>query len=205
MRENRWNKSLIFLLILFCFGFTDPGFGQKNRPPKDPMDTEAMFIGFGFGPAIQYYSGYSAGFGPGFGASFEKGMWQLGPGVLTLGAELGFSYFAYNGDFWDVNGDHAGYSYNWFTSITAVRSAYHYGWDVKGLDTYGGIAAGMRFLIFNETYDSGYPNAYNPGSIYPFVGMFVGTSYFFNDLIGINGELGYNINYAQIGMTFKLR
>ena len=24
------------------------------------------------------------------------------------------------------------------------------------------------------------------------------------DAIGINAELGYNINYAQIGMTFKL-
>jgi hypothetical protein len=202
MKENRLKKSVIFLLILLCIGFSDHGFGQKNKTPVDPMDKEGMFLGFGFGPAVQYYSGYSSGFGPGFQVSFEKGMWQLGPGVLTLGAEMGFSYFAYNGGNW--NGHNDVYKYNWFSSIGAVRSAYHYGWKVRGLDTYGGFAAGMRFLFFSETYNYGYPDTYNPGSIYPFVGMFFGTSYFFNDVIGVNGELGYNINYAQIGMTFKL-
>jgi hypothetical protein len=175
---------------------------SQNKVPKDPMDKDGIFLGFGFGPAVQYYSGYAAGFGPGFQASFEKGMWKLGPGVLTLGAELGFSYFAYTGE-WKDHDD--AYKYQWFSSIGAVRSAYHYGWNVRGLDTYGGMAAGMRVLLFNGTYNYGYNNTYNPGSIYPFVGLFAGASYFFNDLIGINGELGYNINYAQIGMTFKLQ
>jgi hypothetical protein len=195
-------RYLIFIVIGITFLFVDASFAQ-NKGPKDPMDEGAVFIGFGVGPAVQYYSGFSAGFGPGFEASFEKGMWQLGPGVLTLGAEMGFSYFAYNGDEWYGN-NHGFYKYSWFTTVGAVRSAYHYGWDVRGLDTYGGIGAGMRILFFNDTYD-GYSSTYNPARFYPFIGMFFGASYFFNDLIGINGEVGYNINYAQIGMTFKLR
>ena len=202
MKEIRLKKVIFFFLILLFAGFDGKSSFAQKKAPIDPMDKGGIFLGFGFGPAIQYYSGYSAGFGPGFQASFEKGMWKLGPGVLSLGAEMGFSYFGYSGD-WD--GKHDAYKYQWFSSIGAVRSAYHYGWNVRGLDTYGGFAAGMRFLIFTSHYSYEYPDNYNPGNIYPFVGTFVGASYFFNDMIGINGELGYNINYAQIGMTFKIQ
>ena len=200
---TRQLKIKQFLLLLFLVLISWASFGQSNKAPTDPMDKDAIFIGFGVGPGIQYYSGYSSGFGPGFEASFEKGMWKLGPGVLTLGAELGFSYFSTTGGSYGLYNDP--FTYHWFTSIGAVRSAYHYGWNVKGLDTYGGMAAGMRILAFSSTYRYGYTDSYNPSAVYPFVGMFFGASYFFNDLIGVNGEFGYNINYAQIGMTFKLQ
>jgi hypothetical protein len=34
--------------------------------------------------------------------------------------------------------------------------------------------------------------------------MFLGTSYFFNDFVGVNGEVGYNVTYANLGVIFKL-
>lgn len=196
MKENLIRKVLFFSIIIGCFCCTGNAFTQKNKAPMDPMEKDGMTLNFGFGPGIQYYGGYGTGFGPGFQVSFEKGMWKLGPGVLTLGGELGFSLFNHSG---------LDYKYTWFTSVGAVRSAYHYGWNVRGLDTYGGFSTGIRFLVFNSSLGTTYSENYNPGSVYPFVGTFVGASYFFNDIIGINGEMGYNINYTQIGMIFKLR
>jgi hypothetical protein len=184
----------------------------QQSSPRDPMNVNTWMINFGIGPGIRYNSGYSTGFGPGFQASFEKGMWQLGPGVLTLGAEVGVSYFSYKyagGYFYNnrfYNGDT--YSYKWLNFIMSPRCAYHYGWKVKGLDTYGGVSTGLRFLVFSRKYYGNYngllDNGYNPGSLAFFFGTFVGASYFFNNSLGINGEFGYNINYAQIGLVFKL-
>jgi hypothetical protein len=177
--------------------------GNAQNGPVDPMSKDSWLLSFGIGPGVRYYSGYSTGFGPGFQVAFEKGMWQLGPGVLTLGAEFGVSYFWYT---YRVNGVDV-YKYSWFSAIPAARCAYHYGWKVKGLDTYGGVATGIRFLAFSDNYYNGNDvyYSYSPGSISFFPGVYVGASYFFNDKIGINGELGYNINLAQIGMIFKLK
>jgi hypothetical protein len=203
------------ILVYSCFVlFLVSGIqaSAQKSGPRDPMNVNTWLINFGIGPGIQYYSGYSAGFGPGFQASFEKGMWQLGPGVLTLGGEVGISYFSYkysDGYYYNhvfYTGDV--YKYSWISLITAARSAYHYGWKVKGLDTYGGLSTGMRFLSFSRKYygyyDGMLDNAYSPGSVSFFFGTFVGASYFFNNVLGINGELGYNINYAQVGLVFKL-
>ena len=40
------------------------------------------------------FFGNGIGFGPAAKVAFEKGMWQVGPGVITLGAEMTFSYSA---------------------------------------------------------------------------------------------------------------
>jgi hypothetical protein len=51
---------------------------------------------------------------------------------------------------------------------------------------------------------------FSPGSsgstpVYPYAGFFFGTSYFFTKSFGINGEVGYNATYANIGVVFKLK
>jgi hypothetical protein len=152
-----------------------------------------------------------SGIGPGIQLSVEAGLWKLGPGVLTLGGEFGASFFSYTYDGYVYNGkfypDHA-YKYSWTNIILAARSAYHYGWDVKGLDTYGGIALGMRFMVFHRTYYAnynGYLEDYNPSMVSPHGGIFVGTSYFFSPVVGVNGELGFNVTYAQIGLILKVK
>jgi hypothetical protein len=50
-----------------------------------------------------------------------------------------------------------------------------------------------------------YPGRHSHQPVFPYVGAFVGTSYFFNDHIGLNGELGFNVTYANIGVIYKLR
>jgi hypothetical protein len=192
------------MLLLFFLLMAKSDFAGKR--PMDPMSTDSWTLNFGVGPGINYYSGYSSGFGPAFQVSFEKGTWQLGPGVLTVGGELGFSYFHYSyDDYVTAEGPNSGAKYSWLTFIFAVRSAYHYGWNVRGLDTYGGMSLGMRMLSFHATYYDPLTNGhYNPNSVYPFVGVFLGTSYFFTPAIGVNAEVGYNITPIQIGMIFKI-
>ena len=191
--------TYVFISIIFSgYICTNDTFAQKG--PMDPMSTDSWTLNFGLGPGIHYYSGYAAGFGPGFQVAVEKGMWKLGPGVLTLGAELGFSYFTYS-----YGIGHNTYKYSWFSVVTAARCVYHYGWQVQGLDTYGGLATGLRFLAFHATYDYYYVGGYSPAAVNFFPGFLVGASYFFNQMIGVNAELGYNVNYAQVGLIFKLK
>ncbi|MCK9203984.1 MAG: hypothetical protein M0P58_06025 [Bacteroidales bacterium] len=166
-------------------------FAQKPVP-VDPMSKGSWLLNFGFGPGVPVF-GNGTGFGPGMKVAFEAGMWELGPGVLTLGGEAGFSFFAHKyGQDWRES---------WVNMMFGARSAYHYGWQVRGLDTYGGVPLGIGFC--GNTYDDqpGHKNAF---PVYPYVGFFVGASYFFSPNIGANAEVGYNSTYANIGLVFRL-
>jgi hypothetical protein len=197
-------REKIFLFCVVVTGLLLTSSEGAAKGPLDPVEKHSWTLNFGVGPGIQYYSGYPSGFGPGLQVAFETGLWKLGPGVLTLGGETGFNYFSYKGNYFPdmVSKD---YYFRWFTMFFACRSAYHYGWKVHGLDTYGGVATGLRYLLFKKTFYNGIDNGYTPAQVGLFGGLFVGASWFFNPVIGINAELGYNINYAQIGMVFKLK
>src|ERR1039457_6275335 len=122
--------TYIFVFIILS-GFVNVNFTFAQKGPTDPMSVDSWTVNFGIGPGIHYYTTYAAGFGPGLEFSFEKGMWQLGPGVLTLGAEMGFSYFSYSGyynSYYYLYHYYPGFSYKdtWLNFIMAARCAYHY-------------------------------------------------------------------------------
>lgn len=174
--------------------------------PTDPVDKGAITINFGFGPATNWQGAYGRGFIPAFQTAVEVGMWKVGPGVITIGGEVGFDFFKYKGT--DSRyGPGTTYTYNYMDLIIAARSAYHYGWNVPGLDTYAGVAAGPRFVFFTyslpPTWTGGVINS--PATVGYGGGAFAGASYYFNDVIGVNAEVGFNVTYAQIGMVFKVR
>jgi hypothetical protein len=171
-----------------------PSMTLLAQKPDPVMDEGSMTIGVGAGPGTDYWGNGWSGFGPGIKVFFEAGMWKLGPGVLTLGGEYGFSYF--------TNNAYDGYKWHLTNMMFGARSAYHYGFDVPGLDCYAGMPLGFGFAMYN--YDN-YLGKANSTSVFPYVGIFFGTSYFFTDVIGINGEVGYNVTYANIGMIFKLK
>lgn len=165
-------------------------YSQKSTP-DNPMDQGSWVVSGGIGAATTIF-GNGYGFGPGFKFFFENGTFKLGPGVLTLGGEMGFSFFS----------DHfVGFRESWYNLMFGARSAYHYGWNIPGLDTYGGIPLGIGFSIYSHANNKEYRGYH---AIYPYVGMFLGTSYFFNDFVGVNGEVGYNVTYANLGVIFKL-
>src|ERR1700733_12577370 len=80
--------------------------------------------------------GYAYGSGIGVKAVIERGMWQLGPGTLSLGLQAGGAF--------STSG---GYKSN--IIITSVRAAYHFGWNVDNLDTYAGPSLGPGFRSYD--------------------------------------------------------
>jgi hypothetical protein len=177
--------------IAMCFFTMTHVYSQKSAP-VDPMSQGSWILGVGVGPGTHVF-GNGYGFGPGFKVFFERGIWQLGPGVLSLGGDIGFSFFSDR--FLDEGRE------NWLNFMFGARGAYHYGWNVAGLDTYGGIPLGIGFSVYSHNKTAGY-RGYQ--GIFPYVGFFLGTSYFFNNQFGINGEVGYNVTYANLGVIFKL-
>ncbi|MDP1622983.1 MAG: hypothetical protein Q8M08_11670 [Bacteroidales bacterium] len=182
--------SIGAFILFFGSFFSLPAF---SGGPLDPVRLGTWVINAGVGPGAHYF-GNGVGFGPALKGSVEKGMWDLGPGVITLGGEVGFSFFSHRyGNGWNES---------WVNFIFAARGAYHYGWDVEGLDTYGGIPLGIGFCAHAWDNQPG-SRGYTP--VYPYAGVFFGASYFFTKTIGVNGEVGYNSTYANIGVVYKLK
>jgi len=121
----------------------------------------------------------------------EWGLWKAGPGTITLGPELGGSFST--GGYYD--------NYSVRTIVVAGRSAWHYGWKVRGLDTYGGLSLGMGFI--HEEYVTDVEYVSNRTIVVP--GAFVGASYFLSRNFGLNAEAGFDITNVQFGIIFKLK
>lgn len=170
-------------------------FAQKTESSFEE-GTTTVNIGIGVGRGS--YGGYGTfgssyyGYGNGLGlkAAVERGMWQLGPGVLSLGAELGGSF---------TSARLSGYKSN--IVVAAVRSAYHFGWGVDNLDTYAGLSVGPGFRSYNY-YDGVDIKTKHDVVVTP--GAFVGGTYYFSPNIGVNVEAGYDITLIQGGIIFKL-
>jgi len=173
---------------------------QKGNGSGNTFDVGSTTLNIGIGLGRGSYGGYGYygssyyGYGNAFGvkAAVERGMWQLGPGVLSLGAEVGGSF---------SNAHYNGYKSN--IIIVAIRSAYHFGWNVDKLDTYGGVSLGPGFRSYNYT-DQQVSNKYTKHDVVVSPGIFVGASYFFSPNIGVNVEAGYDITQIQGGIIFKL-
>ena len=52
--------------------------------------------------------------------------------------------------------------------------------------------------------DNGDFNGKSASSIGFLPTAFFGGSYFFNDVVGVNAEFGYNFSFASIGMNFRI-
>jgi hypothetical protein len=169
-----------------------PSFSANG--PKDPAGKGTGILGFGFGPGIGYYGGY--GFGPAILVHYDHSIWQAGPGTISLGGQIGTSFF------WD-NYYHDDVDYNeaWINLGFIFRGAYHYGWNVPGLDTYAGFGAGTRFSIYS---DDGKTTGKEDTNIGFLPTMFFGGSYYFNDMLGLNAECGYNFAYISFGLNFRM-
>jgi hypothetical protein len=188
-------KTVLKTILLFAFmaGFSGSSFSGNG--PVDPAGPGNGILGFGFGPGIPLYGG--SGFGPAILVHYDHNIWQAGPGTVSLGGQIGTSFFTHHYVHQEVN-----YKYSWTNLGIVFRAAYHYGWKVPGLDTYAGFGAGTYYSMYN---DGGYSDSGKGSSQIGFLPTaFFGGSYFFNDVVGVNAELGYNFAYASIGLNFRL-
>lgn len=180
------------LCTLALLGSVTVSNAQSKSGPGDtnPVQVGSVVLNLGVGAGADYGNvNYNSAFGTKI--AMEVGLWQAGPGVITLGGEVGASFS--NGGYYDHYKSH--------TIVVAGRSAWHYGWNLRGLDTYGGVSAGLGFR--HRQYDD--PNGpYSNNDVVPALGIFVGASYFITPQFGFNAEAGYDITNIQIGIVFKL-
>jgi len=189
-------KFIQVILIIVGSSVSTMTFAQAHRGhgggngPVTPVQVGDVILNLGVGVGADYKGDdYNTGFGTKI--AVEKALWQAGPGVITLGGEVGGSF---------SSGGYYGYDdYHSQTIVVAARAAWHYGWQVPGLDTYGGVSAGLGF----HHYKYSNPD-YSHSSVIPAPGAFVGASYFVTPNFGFNAEAGYDITSVQIGLVFKL-
>ena len=89
-------KVIVPFFVLVSFLFAQNTFSQTTHSSGTngtvtPMEVGSIFLNLGLGIGADY-KGESFGTALGFKASAEYGLWEAGPGVITLGPEIGGSF-----------------------------------------------------------------------------------------------------------------
>jgi hypothetical protein len=153
------------------------------------------------GLAFGWYSyAYSATSLPAISLSMEKGITDIeNVGPFSIGGIVGFKHASYS-----LN--NAPSDFGWNDIIIAARGAIHYDlFKVSKLDTYGGVALGLRI----ESYDYYLPNLSgnyekaHTNYTHGLLAIYVGGRYYFSDRFAGFGELGYGLGYLTLGVSYK--
>ena len=185
-------KQNLISAILFGLGISMAVVSSaQTNSPYAPFTKGSVTFSAGVGVGNEYNSNY---YNSAIGTKLviEAGLWQAGPGVISLGGEAGGT-FSSGGS---LN------NYKARTFVLAGRSAWHNGWNVKGLDTYAGLSAGAGFNHSSYTNNNG---KLKQDEVIPVFGGFIGASYFFTSTFGVNVEAGYDITQIQGGIILKIK
>lgn len=174
----------IFLGLLISFSTTS--IAQTGAAFEKGTVTFSAGVGVGTEYNNKYYN---SGFGT--KAVVETGLWNAGPGTISLGGQVGASFS--NGGYYE--------DYKTSTIVVAGRSAFHYGWNISGLDTYAGLSAGAGFNNYRYYRNENV----NQSEVIPVFGGFVGASYFVTPNFGFNVEAGRDVTSIQAGIIFKIK
>ncbi|MDY0103309.1 MAG: hypothetical protein RBS07_10245 [Lentimicrobium sp.] len=160
-------------------------------------DDVVLNAGAGFG---WYGYGYGATSIPAITLSLDKGIKEIDFGTIGIGGIVGYKHASYN---WL-----SGYDWSWTDYIIAARGSLHADiFQVDNLDTYGGIAVGIRAETWKYfTYDP-FANVYGDvkeSTIHPLFAFYIGGRYYFSDNFAAFGELGYGLGYLTLGVSYKL-
>ena len=101
------------------------------------------------------------------------------------------------------------HDYKWSYSYIFVgaRGAYHFAdqiKDLKNTDLYGGLTLGYHIVSakFDGVNEKEFP--YSAGGGYFHFGIYVGGRYYFSPKVAATAELGYDIGFFKIGVSYKL-
>lgn len=163
--------------------------------------TNVLSAGIGLGSALGNYHHSSQS--PALSLQYERGFWEAGPGVVSLGAYAGRKTYKYSYKYYsDYTLDE-----KWSYTVIGIRGAWHYTQlPVEKLDVYGGVMLAYNILKYSYT-DNGpdggsYYNAGNYGSNAGFSAYVGGRYYFLNNLAGF-AEAGYGVSYLNFGLSLK--
>ncbi len=163
--------------------------------------SSVVSAGIGFGSSFGGFATSSET--PGLSVQYEKGMWAIdGPGIISLGGYVGYKSFKHSNQYT------AQYTYNqkWSYTIIGVRSAYHYnGIKSDEFDVYGGLM--LSYNILSYSYQDNNPSGvkFNSGSFGSAMGfsIYFGGRYFFAKNFAAQAELGYGVNFLNLGLAYK--
>lgn len=159
-------------------------------------DDMVINLGAGFG---WYGYGYGTTSLPALSVSLEKGIKELDFGTLGVGGIVGYKRASYN---WLSE-----YDWSWTDFVIAGRGSIHADiFSVDKLDTYGGVALGIRAETWKYyTYDMNLNVVdVKESTIHPLFALYIGGRYYFTENIAAFGELGYGLGYLTVGASFKL-
>jgi hypothetical protein len=159
------------------------------------VGTNVISAGIGLGSSIATYSYGTQS--PGFNLTYDRGIWEAGPGVISLGGYVGVKDYKYG--FIENNGQ--AYEYKWDYTVIGVRGAWHFtGLNIDNLDLYGGLMLADYILSFSSSYSGPLPASY--GSTVG-VSVFAGAKYYFGSNFAVFGELGFGANVLDLGVAYK--
>ena len=107
-------KSVLFSIVMLVVSVisTVPVKAQTYE-----VGTNVISGGLGLGSSIA--GGFTYGSqSPGISLQYERGVWEVGPGVISLGGYLGFKSYKYN-----YNDGINAYSEKWNYTIVGARGA----------------------------------------------------------------------------------
>src|SRR5258708_4098599 len=122
MKSMKKIKFIPVILIVTGLVISGASYAQSHRVhgPGTPVEVGSVTLNVGIGVGAAYRNDYCYNTPFGTKVAAEWGLWQAGPGVITLGPEIGGSFS--NGGYYDNSRSR--------TIIIAGRSAWHYGWGV---------------------------------------------------------------------------
>lgn len=209
------NPTTLFQAFVFLCSATGIA-GSANAQSFD-VGTNAINAGIGLGGSrYSYISSYNNHYtvSPTLSASYERGVSELGPGILGIGgffARKSVKYedanpASYSGA-WAYN-----YEQHWSNTVIGLRGSWHYNeWHGSDrFDLYGGIMLGYNIGSYKDKSTrtrNGVTEPWDSGVNYKlsFVtwSSYLGARYLFTDNVGAYLELGYGITYLNLGATFK--
>jgi hypothetical protein len=188
-------KKTIFATFVALVLLAYAAHSQDSKTYK--VGDNVISAGIGLGSSIGSFSYGSQT--PGLSAQYERGCWNAGPGVISLGGYFGIKSFSY-----DYSGYGESYQSKWNYTIVGVRGAYHYtGFKVDKLDVYGGLMLSYDALSFSESGANG--QSYGGTATGSTTGLtaFIGGRYYFAGNLAGFAELGYGVSYLNLGLAYK--
>jgi hypothetical protein len=190
-------KNKIYVIIFSLLSF----FAARAQSIYQQGDN---VIGIGLGLGSSYGSFTYGHQSPAINLQYERGIWPLGPGIISLGGYLGYKSYRYSDTYY------GGYTYTqkWNYTIIGVRGAWHLqefgGKELKKWDLYSGVMLSYNILNYSYTDNSPYWDYTGDGygSSVGFSGI-LGARYFFSDHFAAMGEIGYGIAFLNLGMAYK--
>ena len=201
---------------LFAAGLLIVGMVPSTQAQSFEKGTSAINLGIGLGGYsynyLRFYNNTIAS--PTFSASYDLGIAQLGPDILSVGLLAGHNWRTYK-----ATSTGSTYTYiekeGWRNTLIGLRAAYHFNWfhEIDKLDLYAGVMTGYsigkhtdestrtnRVTGVTEPWNQ-YNYVYNLNT--PRIGAFVGVRYLFTNNFGVFAEAGYSVALINGGLTLK--